>query len=115
MAALTLAIDNAAATTRSANGIVSANRMTLADESSLRLEGVVLQAADDSDFLLAMLSRAHLMIERIAARRRAANVARNRVEARRQLAKLPAWVSNDLLHEEQKVIASTDKTVLAVW
>ncbi|HXV29325.1 MAG TPA: hypothetical protein VD840_03245 [Sinorhizobium sp.] len=113
MAALTLAIDNPAATKRSANGFVSVDRMTPTGAASpARLEGVALRPGEGSDLLLALLSRAHLMIERIAARRRAANIARNRVETRRQLAKLPAWVGNDLLHEEQKVITSADKTVL---
>lgn len=104
MAALRLAIDNAEATARPAGGIAFADRTTPPARA--------LWPGHDRDLLLAMLSSAHMMIERIAARRRAANVARNRVETRRQLAKLPAWVSSDLLHEEQKAIRSTDTTVL---
>ncbi|MQW90060.1 hypothetical protein [Sinorhizobium saheli] len=62
------------------------------------------RSGDDGDMVLAMLARARSLIDRVADRRRADNVVRNRVETRRQLAKLPARVRNDLLQPEQQPI-----------
>lgn len=109
MTALTLAIDNAAATARRISGTPANHKgVPMMDAEGLQLKGFTRQAVDDGDFVLAMLSRARIFIERIADRRRATNVARNRVETRRQLAKLPARVRNDLLQAEQKVIRAPD-------
>ncbi|OAP42758.1 hypothetical protein AU381_16485 [Sinorhizobium glycinis] len=109
MTALTLAIDNAAATARRISGTpIVNNGVQIMDVSGPHPDDVIRQAGDDGDFVLAMLSRARIFIERVAARRRATNVARTRVETRRQLAKLPTRVRNDLLQAEQKVIRSPD-------
>ena len=105
MTALTLAIDNAAATARRISPVSFGK---VADASVPHQNRLIRQPGDDCDFVLAMLSRARALIERIAERRRAVNVARNRVETRRQLAKLPARVRNDLLQAEQNVIRSPD-------
>lgn len=105
MTALTLAIDNPASTRR-------INRIPALDNGAEARNphhhGVIRQAGDDGDFVLAMLSQARQLLERLANRRRATNVARNRVETRRQLAKLPTQVRDDLLHAERKVIVAPD-------
>ncbi|APG84873.1 hypothetical protein [Sinorhizobium americanum] len=105
MTALTLAIDNAATPRRLTGTPIFGNGVT--DGSTLQHDRAVRQAGDD-DFVLATLSRVQILIERIANRRRAMKLARNRVETLRQLAKLPARVRNDLLQAEQKVIRSPD-------
>ncbi|ASY56952.1 MULTISPECIES: hypothetical protein [Sinorhizobium] len=107
MTALSLAIDNAAATARRISGTPSFGKDPIGG-SAPQHNRVVRHAGDDGDLVLAMLSRAQVFIERIAERRRATKLARNRVETRRQLAKLPARVRNDLLQAEQKVIRSPD-------
>ncbi|MBP1882314.1 hypothetical protein [Sinorhizobium mexicanum] len=65
--------------------------------------------AGDGDIVLAILSHARSFIDRIATRRRANNIARNRVETRRELAKLPARVRNDLLLAEQQPLILSDR------
>ncbi|WP_331374638.1 hypothetical protein [Sinorhizobium chiapasense] len=65
----------------------------------------------DGDIVLAILSHARSFIDRIATRRRANNLARNRVETRRELAKLPARVRNDLLLAEQQPVTLSDRVV----
>ncbi|NRP73673.1 hypothetical protein ILFOPFJJ_04586 [Ensifer psoraleae] len=67
--------------------------------------------AGDGDIVLALLSRARSLIDRIATRRHASNIARNRVETRRELAKLPARVRNDLLLAEQQPVTLSDRVV----
>lgn len=54
----------------------------------------------DGDLVLSLLSRAQALIEAIARKRQAKRIARNRVEAHRELAKLPKRVRNDLLFGE---------------
>lgn len=102
MAALTLAIDNAATSARQTIGVPP--ERTLASGRP-RVENGAQQFSGTCDFLLSMLSRVQVIIERIAAERRAANIDRIRVETRRQLAKLPTSVRNDLFHAEQKIVA----------
>lgn len=109
MAALTLAIDNAATSARHAIGVASARALA---SGSPRVGGAAPRPRGDDDFLLLMLSRAQLIIERIAAERRAAKIDRNRVETCRQLAKLPAWARNDLFHAEQKIAMPSARTIL---
>ncbi|OHV77942.1 hypothetical protein [Ensifer sp. LCM 4579] len=109
MAALTLAIDNAATSARHANGVASARALA---SGCPRGEDAAPRPRGDDDFLLFMLARAQLIIERIAADRRAARIDRNRVETRRQLAKLPAWVRDDLFHAEQKIAMPSARTIL---
>lgn len=104
MAASTLAIGNAAIARHVRDTAPIEQAVPLGDRSVPHRRG-------ENDLLLAMLSRACLLIERIAARRRAANLARNRVETRRQLDKLPAKVRNDLLRAEQKVIGQADNSI----
>jgi hypothetical protein len=67
-----------------------------------RIETASQRPHEGVDIVLQVLSRAQLIIERMADRRRAGNVVRNRVETRRQLAKLPVRVRNDLLPAEQQ-------------
>ncbi|ACP25621.1 hypothetical protein NGR_c18570 [Sinorhizobium fredii NGR234] len=99
MTALTLAIDNAAATARRISGTPTIDKsVPMMDAEAVHAN--IRQADEAGDFVLAMLSRARTLIERIANRRRATKIARNRVETRRQLAKLPAWVRNDVLQAE---------------
>ncbi|WEX86772.1 hypothetical protein PZN02_003102 [Sinorhizobium garamanticum] len=77
----------------------------------LQPETVALASGDD-DMVLAILSHARSFIDRIATRRRANNIARNRVETRRELARLPARVRNDLLLMEQHPATPSDKVVV---
>ncbi|MCZ4093019.1 hypothetical protein [Sinorhizobium psoraleae] len=79
----------------------------------LQLETAALPSkiAGDGDIVLALLSRARSLIDRIATRRHASNIARNRVETRRELAKLPARVRNDLLLAEQQPVTLSDRVV----
>lgn len=58
------------------------------------------KANADGDLLLSFLSRVQSLIDRIARRRQAKRIARNRVEAERELAKLPKRVRNDLIFGE---------------
>ncbi|ASY63440.1 hypothetical protein SJ05684_c19980 [Sinorhizobium sojae CCBAU 05684] len=111
MAALTLSIDDAATSTRQKNGVPS-ERM-LAGRPS-RPEDAAPHPGEDAngDFLLSMLSRVQVMIERVVAERRAAKIDRVRVKTRRQLARLPAWVRNDLFPAEQKMVMPSAKTVV---
>ncbi|THK37197.1 hypothetical protein EHS39_15335 [Ensifer sp. MPMI2T] len=86
---------------------------TVKPETVIRLqpETVALSSGDD-DMVLAILSHARSFIDRIATRRRANNIARNRVETRRELAKLPARVRNDLLLAEQQPVTLSDRVVV---
>lgn len=111
MAALTLAIENPTAERR-AKKIASSKRLMLRAPEPIHLATGSSAFGDDGDLLLTFLARVRLMIDRIAAGRRAANAARNWVETRRQLAKLPSMVRDDLLHAEQSVIGAPDKDVL---
>jgi hypothetical protein len=110
MAALILAIENPTAAERRGENFGFSHRSMLRAQSPIRSANDS-SAGDDGDFLLTLLSRARLMIDRIAAERRAANAARNWVETRRQLARLPPMVRDDLLHAEQSVIGAPDKDV----
>jgi len=112
MAALTLAIENPNTAERRGENFAPPNRSMPQAQKPVRPADRSSPFRDDSDFLLALLSRAGLMIERLASERRAANAARSWVETRRQLAKLPAMVRDDLLHAEQSVIGAPDKDVL---
>lgn len=69
-------------------------------------------SSGDDDMVLAILSHARAFIDRIATRRRANNVARNRVETRRELARLPARVRNDLLLMEQHPATPSDRVIV---
>lgn len=60
-------------------------------------------ANTDGDFVLTFLSRVQALIDGIARRRQAKRIARNRVEAHRELAKLPKRVRNDLLFGETPI------------
>ncbi|WP_139354007.1 hypothetical protein [Sinorhizobium sp. A49] len=60
----------------------------------------VSKAAADGDLVLSFLSRVQQLIDGIARKRRARRIARNRVEAHRELAKLPKRVRNDLIFGE---------------
>ncbi|ASY69285.1 hypothetical protein [Sinorhizobium fredii] len=112
MTALTLAIDNAAATARRISGTPTIDKgVPMMDAEGLHSN--TRQADDGSDFVLSMLSRARTLIERIADRRRATKIARNRVETRRQLAKLPAWVRKDVLQAEYKAISAPEGSCYA--
>lgn len=102
MAALTLAIDNAATSTRQTIGVPTERMLA---SGVPRVVDAAPQSSEDGDFLIYMLSRVQAIIERIVAERHAANTDRIRVETRRQLAKLPTWVRNDLFHPEQNMIA----------
>ncbi|MCA1405357.1 hypothetical protein I6F26_13345 [Ensifer sp. IC3342] len=66
----------------------------------------------DNDMVLAILAHVRSLIDRIATRRRANNIARNRVETRRELARLPARVRNDLLLMEQHPATPSDRVVV---
>lgn len=112
MAALKLAIENPSAAERPAKNIASSKRLMLRAPVPIHLANGSSAFGDDGDFLLTFLGRVRLMIDRIAAERRAANAARNWVETRRQLAKLPSMVRDDLLHAEQSVIGAPDIDVL---
>ncbi|NVD38910.1 hypothetical protein HT585_08590 [Ensifer sp. HO-A22] len=57
----------------------------------------VLKANPDGDLVLSFLSRVQSLIDSIARKRLAKRIARNRVEAHRELAKLPRRVRNDLV------------------
>ncbi|WEX76110.1 hypothetical protein PYH37_004381 [Sinorhizobium numidicum] len=102
MSALTLAINNAATAERRRTGQARGQRTALRGEAAPH-------TADDGDVVLALLSRARSFIERMATKRQASNVNRNRVESRRQLAKLPVQVRNDLLLPEQPPIRTPDR------
>ncbi|MBB4188112.1 hypothetical protein [Sinorhizobium terangae] len=111
MSALTLVTtpyDNA--TYMKADGQMAA--ATVKPETVVRLQPeTTALASGDEDMVLAILSRARSFIDRIATRRRANNIARNRVETRRELARLPARVRNDLLLAEQQPAPLSDSVV----
>ncbi|MBP2238280.1 hypothetical protein J2Z31_004817 [Sinorhizobium kostiense] len=111
MAALTLAVANPNAAERRVENFAPPNRSMPQARKSIRPADRSSPSRDDRDFLLALLARAGLVIERLASERRAANAARNWVETRRQLAKLPSMVRDDLLHAELSVIGAPDKDV----
>lgn len=54
----------------------------------------------DGDLVLSLLSRVQSLIDGIARKRQEKRIARNRVEAQRELAKLPKRVRNDLIFGE---------------
>lgn len=58
------------------------------------------QANADGDLVLSLLSRVQSLIDGIARQRQEKRIARNRVEAQRELAKLPKRVRNDLIFGE---------------
>lgn len=60
----------------------------------------VRQVNADGDLVLSFLSRVQSLIDGIARKRQAKRIARNRVEAHRELAKLPKRVRNDLIFAE---------------
>ncbi|MNU03744.1 hypothetical protein D3C72_2478740 [compost metagenome] len=60
----------------------------------------VRQVNADGDLVLSFLSRVQTLIDGIARKRQAKRIARNRVEAHRELAKLPKRVRNDLIFAE---------------
>ncbi|RVH31529.1 hypothetical protein [Sinorhizobium meliloti] len=103
MSALTLAINNGAPHERPAPSAAPTGRAPRQARS-----------IDEGDIVLAMLWHARSLIELIAERRRAGNLVRNRVETRRQLARLPARVRNDLLPAEQQPIRASDRKAIAV-
>lgn len=111
MAALMLATGDAATSGRQTNR-VPAGRMVA--NVARRLDDAAPQSSGDAkgDILLSMLSRMQVMIERVVAERRAANIDRVRVDTRRQLAKLPESVRNDLFPAEQKTTITSSRTVL---
>ncbi|RVI02818.1 hypothetical protein CN205_25245 [Sinorhizobium meliloti] len=102
MSALTLAINNGAPHERPAPSAAPTDRAPRQARS-----------IDEGDIVLAMLWHARSLIELIAERRRAGNLVRNRVETRRQLARLPARVRNDLLPAEQQPIRASDRKAIA--
>ena len=102
MSALMLAIDNGAPDERPGPSAAPTGRAPRQART-----------VDEADIVLAMLWHARSLIERIAERRRAGNLVRNRVETRRQLARLPARVRNDLLPAEQQPIRASDRTTKA--
>ena len=104
MSALTLAIDNGESRRRRFRAAAPA------EGAAGRIDPILQSSVDESDIVLAMLLHARSLIERIADRRRAGNVVRNRVETRRQLAKLPTRVRNDLLPAEQQPVGAADRT-----
>lgn len=59
-----------------------------------------LKSNPDGDLVLSLLNRVQTLIDGIARKRQAKRIARNRVEAYRELAKLPKRVRNDLLFGE---------------
>ncbi|MDK1373274.1 MULTISPECIES: hypothetical protein [unclassified Sinorhizobium] len=111
MSALTLVI-----TPRGNTSYMKADgQMTVAakQDTIVRLQPeTVALSSSDGDMVLAILSHARSLIDRIATRRRANNVARNRVETRRELARLPARVRNDLLLAEQQPAALSDRVAV---
>ncbi|WP_457583523.1 hypothetical protein [Ensifer canadensis] len=60
----------------------------------------VRQVNADGDLVLSFLARVQSLIDGIARKRQAKRIARNRVEAHRELAKLPQRVRNDLIFAE---------------
>ncbi|MGF6176816.1 hypothetical protein [Ensifer sp. 4252] len=60
----------------------------------------VRQVNADGDLVLSFLSRVQSLIDSIARKRQAKRIARNRVEAHRELARLPKRVRNDLIFAE---------------
>ncbi|MCA1370036.1 hypothetical protein I6F15_21870 [Bradyrhizobium sp. BRP14] len=111
MSAITLAIDNGAtAGPWIAGAATTEQTMRTADGTVDRTGTAPQRPRDGDDIVLVVLSRARLFIERMADRRRAGNIVRNRVETRRQLAKLPARVRNDLLPAEQQPTSTPART-----
>lgn len=61
------------------------------------------QTNPDGDLVLSLLSHLQSLIDGIARKRLAKRIARNRVEAHRELAKLPKRVRNDLIFGETPI------------
>ncbi|PST21970.1 hypothetical protein C7U60_11940 [Mesorhizobium plurifarium] len=114
MSALTLAIDNGVPRERlRPSGGATGQASRYPDATGRSLDTATARTTDEGDVVLAMLMHARSLIEMIAERRRAGNLVRNRVETRRQLARLPTWVRNDLLPAEQQPSRASDRTAAA--
>lgn len=110
MSALTLAIDNRTPGKARTASPASAGQTPWKVDTAASPDGTTERSIDKGDIVLTLLWHARSVIERIAERRRAGNLVRNRVETRRQLARLPTWVRNDLLPAEQRPVTAFDRT-----
>lgn len=111
MSTLTLAIDNGTPGTGWTSSSAAAGKAPWILNSSL--DSTMERFIDEGDIVLTLLWHARSFIERIAERRRVGNLVRNRVETRRQLARLPSRVRNDLLPVEHQPVTAFDRPAVA--